>query len=429
MKAILPGSIPAMRIFASVSATRRGLQARPLLADGLLAAALAALTLLLRLGEGLPVGTADGARVTALLLMQAVPLVWRRSHPWPVMAAVAAAYVAYELADPMVDFKDGVCILFAGYAVARHARSPGNTAVVGVVAAAVLTPEFAGPWLSLPVPREPVAGPAAVMLVVALSVGVWRLGVSQRHIHADAARLRELAERLRAEREISTRRAVVAERARIARDLHDLVAHHVSAIAMQARATADVMSDDPGHPLVHRGVTGIGTAADAALIEMRRLLGLLVDDRDPSGLRPEPSLRHLDRLAAAATAAGCRTEIDADPVDGLPPAVQVSAYRVVQEALTNVLKHAGPTDVRIVVRRNETRLTVTVGNGPPAPAHAPLAGSGLGLIGMRERVALFGGTLRAGPCEDGGWRTEADFRLAGTVPAPSPAEPSSEGAA
>ncbi|MBG0829879.1 sensor histidine kinase [Planomonospora sp. ID67723] len=429
MKTLITGSISAIRSPGPISALRGSLQARPLLADALLAAALAALVLLLRRGEGLPSRTADDVTVIALLLVQAAPLAWRRSHPWPVMAVVAAAYVAYELADPMVDFKDGVCILFAGYAVARHARPPGSAAVVGVVAAAVLSPEFAGPWLSLPVPREPVVGPVGVVLVVALSAGVWWLGVSQRHIHADAARLRELAERLRAEREISTRRAVVAERARIARDLHDLVAHHVSAIAMQARATADVMSDDPDHPLVHRGVAGIGTAADSALIEMRRLLGLLVDDLDPSGLRPEPSLRHLDRLAAAAAAAGCRTEIDADPVDGLPPAVQVSAYRVVQEALTNVLKHAGATDVRIVLRRDEGRLTVTVGNGPPAPAHTPLAGSGLGLIGMRERVTLFGGTLRAGPREDGGWQVEAGFRLADPAPDPPPGDVPSEGAA
>nr|BFE77777.1 hypothetical protein GCM10020093_003780 [Planobispora longispora] len=161
----------------------------------------------------------------------------------------------------------------------------------------------------------------------------------------------------------------MAERARIARDLHDLVAHHVSAIAMQARATAEALTDDPRS--AGRGVDAIGTAADTALAEMRRLLGLLTDDRDGPDPAPEPSLRHLDRLAAAARAAGCRVAIEADPVGGVPPAVQVSAYRVVQEALTNVLRHAGATAVRVVLVREEGRLAVTVENGPPAPGRTP----------------------------------------------------------
>ncbi|MFB9719139.1 sensor histidine kinase [Planobispora longispora] len=392
---------------------RRGVRARPLLADALLAAALAASVLLMRRGEGLPADGAGSATVIALLLAQAVPLAWRRSRPWPVLAAVAAAYIAYELVDPMVDFKDGACILFAGYAVARHARPPASASAVVVVAVAVLAPELAGPWLSLPAPREPVVDPLGVVLVVALSAGVWWLGASRRHIHADAVRLRGLAGRLRAEQEVSARRAVVAERARIARDLHDLVAHHVSAIAMQARATAEALTDDPRS--AGRGVDAIGTAADTALAEMRRLLGLLTDDRDGPDPAPEPSLRHLDRLAAAARAAGCRVAIEADPVGGVPPAVQVSAYRVVQEALTNVLRHAGATAVRVVLVREEGRLAVTVENGPPAPGRTPLTGSGLGLVGMRERVALFGGLLRAGPRDGGGWRVEALF------PFPEPA--------
>ncbi|WP_420829964.1 sensor histidine kinase [Planomonospora venezuelensis] len=402
------------------------MQVRPLLADALPAAVLAALALLLRHGEGTP--GAGGVAAVALLLAQAVPLAWRRSRPWPVLAVVAAAYVAYELVDPLVDFKDGVCILFAGYAVARYARPPASAAAAGVVAAAVLAPEFAGPWLSLPSPREPVVAPTGVALVVALSAGVWWLGASRRHIHADAARLRELAGRLRAEQEVSARRAVLAERARIARDLHDLVAHHVSAIAMQARVTAEVLDDNPR--LADRGVAAIGRAADTALAEMRRLLGLLTDDRDGPDPAPEPSLRHLDRLAATARAAGCRVTADADPVDGVPPAVQVSAYRVVQEALTNVLRHAGATDVRIVLRRDGGRLAVTVGNGPPAPAHTPLAGSGLGLVGMRERVALFGGVLRAGPVEGGGWRVEALFPFSDpSCGDPGPAEDAAAGPA
>ncbi|GII00272.1 hypothetical protein Pta02_22800 [Planobispora takensis] len=456
------------RIAATIAAARRRLRARPRAADAALASGLTAMALLLRLGEGFPADTATAAVLVVLLLAQAVPLLWRRSRPWPVMAAVGVAYPLFELTDPLVGFHDGLYVLCAVYAVARYAPPPRSAAAIGAAVAAIAVPEAAGPWLSLPVPREPVAGPVEAVLIVAVAAGTWLLGFSQRHIHADAAHLRELAGRLRAEQEVSARRAVLAERARIARDLHDVVAHHVSAIAMQARATAEVLTEDPG--LAGRGVAEIGEAADNALTEMRRLLGLLTDDRDldatglpagdralgpavlptgdrdpasaalPAGDRgrtgpavprdgggpgpaPEPSLRHLDRLAAAARAAGCRVGIEAVPVAGIPPAVQVSAYRVVQEALTNVLRHAGATGVRITLSRGRGRLTVVVGNDPPAPAHVPLPGSGLGLVGMRERAALFGGTLRAGPRDGGGWRVEAVFRF------PEPLPPREDGVA
>ncbi|MFF5207227.1 sensor histidine kinase [Streptosporangium sp. NPDC000396] len=459
---------------------------RPRAADVLLACALTAMALLFRLSEGIPAAPSTAALLIALLIAQALPTVWRRRHPWPVMGAVSIAYVVYELTDPMVGFRDGLYVTFAAYAVAHHARTPASLAVVGMLPAVVLTPDVIRAWLGPPLPPDLRPGPVEVVLIAGLSWGLWLLGDSQRRIRADAARLRDLAARLRAEQETSARRAVTAERARIARDLHDLVAHHVSAIAMQARATAEVVADGPrmASPRVAKpdttvigatparsetttettpteaetttettptgveatigtastgtettptgaetttgtmptgieatvgtALAGIGAAADTALVEMRRMLGLLSDDSadadDPPGLRPEPSLRHLDQLAATARTAGCRVEIALDEeVLETPAAVQVSAYRVVQEALTNVLKHAGTADVRIGLRQSGDRLAVVVDNGPSAPAHAPLAGSGLGLIGMRERTALFGGTLRAGP-SDGGWRVEATFR-------------------
>ncbi|WP_230881696.1 sensor histidine kinase [Planomonospora sp. ID91781] len=344
-----------------IVAARRWLRARPRAADAALACGLTATALLLRLGEGLPGDAATAAVLVVLLPAQAVPLLWRRSHPWRVMAAVGVAYPLFELTDPLVGFHDGLYVVCALYAVARHARPPRSAAAIGAAVVAIALPEIVGPWLSLPVPREPVLGPIEAVLIVAIAAGTWLLGFSQRRIHADAAQLRELAGRLRAEQEVSARRAVVAERARIARDLHDLVAHHVSAIAMQARATAEVLNEDPA--LAGRGVAGIGEAADTALAEMRRLLGLLADDRGSGpegplvgdhagpGLAPEPSLRHLERLAATARAAGCRVGIDVVPVAGIPPAVQVSAYRIVQEALTNVLRHAGATSVRIGLSR------------------------------------------------------------------------------
>ncbi|MEU1881216.1 histidine kinase [Streptosporangium sp. NPDC020072] len=388
---------------------RRWLAARPRIADVLFALALTVAALMLRLSEGVPDDPATAVLVTALLLTQAVPLAWRRTHPWPVMVAVSVTYVVYELVDPMVALRDGLYVMFAAYAVARYARPPASVVAVVVAGVTVVAPDLLRSPLGLPFPAEFRPTLFEMIMIAGLSLAPWLLGVSQRHIHADAARLRDLTARLRAEQEVSARRAVTAERARIARDLHDLVAHHVSAIAMQARATAEVMAEDPH--LARRGVTGIGTAADAALVEMRRLLGLLADDAPAGPGDPEPSLRHLDRLATTARAAGCRVEVSTGPGPEVPAAVQVSAYRVVQEALTNVLRHAGATDVRIAVRRAAERLVVTVENGPAAPGHRPLAGSGLGLVGMRERAALFGGSLRAGPRDqDGGWLVEAVFR-------------------
>ncbi|MBB5077330.1 sensor histidine kinase [Nonomuraea endophytica] len=381
--------------------------AHPRAADTLFACAVTLLGVLLRLSQGLPGDPATAATLLALILAQGLPLVWRRTHPWPVMVVVGLAYVVYELADPVVGYNDGVFVAFAGYAVARYARPPGSAAVIVVTAAAVLGPEVLRPLLGRPAPPGLSLGPLEWVLVAGLAWGLWLLGGAQRRVQEDARRLRELTDRLRAEQELSARRAVTAERARIARDLHDLVAHHVSAIAMQARASAEALPGDPG-------VRAIGSAADTALEEMRRLLGLLADG-GPGDTGPSASLDHLDRLAAAAESAGCRVELTFTGQDAaaVPQAAQVSAYRIVQEAFTNVLKHAGPVAVRVDVRQAPGGLSVVVANGPPAPGHSPLPGSGLGLIGMRERAALFDGDLRAGP-HDGGWRVEARLRWAAT---------------
>jgi signal transduction histidine kinase len=217
---------------------------------------------------------------------------------------------------------------------------------------------------------------------IAIAVGIWLIGVYQRRIQDDAERLRDLA--------------VAVERARIAHDLHDLVAHHISAIAMHAKVT---------------GMTEISAAADTALTEMRRLLRLLADD-GPADLRPEPSLRYLSDLTDGLSGAGFRTRTTITPAAArAPAAAQAAVYWVVREAITNVLRHAGPTDIVITVEGDDRTLTATVDNGPPAADHTQTPGSGLGLVGMRERVRLYNGTLTAGPRENGGWRVTADFHL------------------
>ncbi|MGI5325011.1 sensor histidine kinase [Actinomadura nitritigenes] len=352
---------------------------------------------------------APGPAALALWGVQTVPLLWRRRRPLMVLAAMTVAFIAFEAADPVPGKTPGPYFLIFGvYAAARYAPAAASLAASGGALAGAVAVDLA--LGRSPAPRPDSLEPiTATTFAVFLGVA-WLLGHARRRIDADARRLRDLNARLRAERERNARQAVAAERARIARDLHDVVAHHVSAIAVQARSTEDVVRDDPA--LGRAGVARIAETADTALIEMRRILGLLDAGRDDGGA--EPSLRGLGRLVDAAERAGCRVRADVDAeTAALPQAVQVSAYRIVQEALTNVLKHAGPTDVRVALRTSGTALVVEVGNGPAVPGRTPVPGSGRGLVGVRERVAAFDGTLRAGPCPEGGWLVRAELPVEG----------------
>ncbi|MDQ1022146.1 signal transduction histidine kinase [Streptomyces afghaniensis] len=403
---------------ASAAALRGRLSGRP--ADALVAAVLTCVAVLLRLHQPLPDGVGPPAAAMALLVGACVPLLWRRSRPGPVLVATAACYLTGELLDPAGD--NAQSVFLACYSVARHTPAPRSLLAPVALTTALLAPEAAGGRLNVFSSADPAVplGLADYLVAAALAAAVWLLGASRRRLYADAARLRDLAERLRAEQRVSARRAVAAERARIARDLHDLVAHHVSAIALQAHAVTAVLPDDTR--AAGQGVAAISQAADTALDEMRGLVHLLADpptesDAEGAGVTakgaplPQPSLRHLERLTGESEAAGCPVTLTVTgPVAELPPAVQVSAYRVVQEALSNVRKHAGAVPVRVGLACRDGRLTVTVENAAPAADRRPRPGSGLGLIGMRERAALFGGTLRAEPVPDGGWRVVATFR-------------------
>jgi len=301
--------------------------------------------------------------VLAVPLLESLPLLWRRFRPWPVMVAVAAAHLLSELNDPEYHVR-GLSLGFACYAVARYARAPRSLVSVGVLVAVLFAP-VSGIELDV----------VTVAVVTVAAVCVWLVGASLRRIHADAARLRELTERLRVERERNARQAVATERSRIAYELHDLVAHHVSAIAMMARAAAD----DPAP--ARADVAGISATAETALAETRHLMRLLADGHQG----PAPSLAHLN--------AGDHVEITTVGLDAaIPQAVRVSAYRIVQEALANAAKHAGAVPTQVHVRHDRGMVTVTVVNDPPPPEHVSPGGTGLGLIGLRERAALFGGT-------------------------------------
>lgn len=207
----------------------------------------------------------------------------------------------------------------------------------------------------------------------------------------------------RCERERQVR---AAERERISRELHDVVAHHVAVIAVQAAAAEDVFDEQPEQ--ARAALAAIDTAARSALTELRAMLhALAVDDgSDPDG--PQPGLAQLDALADAVRAVGLpvtlRREGDGE---ALPGGVQLSAYRIVQESLTNALRHGHATRADVDVRYRDGVLRLEVVNDGPAPARRPGTSSGRGIVGMRERARLLGGTLDAGPLPAGGFRVHA----------------------
>jgi signal transduction histidine kinase len=242
----------------------------------------------------------------------------------------------------------------------------------------------------------PAPNQAAVFSVVTLVV----LLIARRVIW-DRERRAQIAER---ERDLAAREAVVEERARIARELHDLVAHNVSMMVVQAGAERRVLGPASGSTGdVLRTIEGIGRGA---LTEMRRLLGMLRSDGDEP-LAPQPVLGDVAKLVAQVRAAGLPVElqIEGEP-RALPAGIELSAYRIVQEALTNALKHAGQARARVRIRYAADSLELEI-TDDGAGAGAARTGSGHGLIGMRERVALYGGHLDASRGAEGGFAVRA----------------------
>ena len=213
-------------------------------------------------------------------------------------------------------------------------------------------------------------------------------------------------------REELTKRAVAAERASIARELHDVIAHNVSVMVVQAGANRVTPPAEPD--AAREAFASIEATGRQALSETRRLLGLMRRDGERQSPAPQPGLEHLTALADQVRTAGLPVTVlvrgDARPV---PAGLNLSAYRIIQEALTNVLKHAGPAATEVLVRYLDRELQIQVtDHGPPAlPAPGGRKGSGHGLIGMRERVALYGGQLEVGPLPGGGFRVRACLPL------------------
>jgi signal transduction histidine kinase len=253
--------------------------------------------------------------------------------------------------------------------------------------------------------------PEDILFVGVICGGVWGTGrlAYARQETADAMADRAaIAER---EREERARAAVAEERARIARELHDVVAHSISVMVVQAGAERRALGDE--RPETAEVLATIEQTGRGTLAEMRRLLGMLRRSDDEIELAPQPSMEHIDRLVEQVREAGLPVALDIEG-DRVPLAagVDLSAYRIVQEALTNALKHAGPASARVTVRYGRDDLELEIVDDGSGPANGNGDGSGHGLIGMRERVHLFGGNVAAGARREGGYAVRARLPIA-----------------
>ncbi len=375
---------------------RRGARLPPVVRDALLPALLLVNIVTTGAPRGLPVAVA----LTAAL---ALPLVWRRRAPLAVFAAVAAA--AFVQWWTGVQLPADVALLVALYTVAAHSGRRATLLAAAVVEAGALLACLRwvadGAFLTLFV--------AATAMVVAAAV----LGMNVRTTRAYLAAVEERAARLEQQQEQQARLAVAEERARITREMHDIVTHNLS--VMVALTDAAVYAQHRSPDRATAAMLQISETGRQALTDMRRVLGVLRTDEPDAERHPLPGIDQLRALADQMSAAGLPTRLDVDGDHGhVPATAQLTVYRLVQEALTNALEHTPPgTHATVRVRCSAGTVTVDVtDSGPQAPVTGPSGQArGHGIPGMRERAAAYGGTLRAGPLPDGGWgvRTRLDL--------------------
>ncbi len=357
-----------------------------------------------------------------LLALPALALAWRNARPAAVFW-LAVAGAAGWAALGQIDGAALVPVIVALFWVAL--TRPWRVAIAaGLAAAAVIfvTEGLLGPfgWLG---------GPNATMWPELLAAGALGAYVAARRQWLAAERDR--AARAERAREEETRRRVDAERMRIARELHDVVAHSMAMINVQATAASMQLAADPDGAAA--AIQAIRSASKSGLRELRAILDVLRqadgDDADGSGgpSVPEPDLQAIAALAAATTAAGTPVRLDAAgagldaaPGQALPPPVALAAYRIVQESLTNVVRHAGRVAATVTLRHADGFLQVEVVNEAGAAVPASGDGAGAGLAGMRERAAALGGTLEAGPRPGGGFAVRARLPVTGRPAEPAP---------
>jgi signal transduction histidine kinase len=358
--------------------------------------AIAAAFLLLSVIEAL---TAGGPLPLAVHLVVAglamVALAWRRRFPLVVaVVTVGANFVA----NPDGQFSTLLALVLVTYSLGLYSTPPRTYVGLALMVASLMAASVAEGF-------EPSDAAAALVFLV----GPWSVGrlVLQRSEHAAEALSR--ADRAERERDLQTRLAVAEERTRIARELHDIVSHSLSVVTIQTQAVRRRL-----HPEQDReaaDLAAVETTAREALAEMRRLFGVLRADGENVSLTPQPGLAELGRLVTAADSPelAVRLSVDGTPYP-LPPGLDLAAYRVAQEGLTNALRHSGGSRVEVTVGYQPQQLEVAVtDNGHGIGSSPPGLGHGNGLVGIRERVALYRGTVTLDQLPSGGSRLLARF--------------------
>lgn len=330
-----------------------------------------------------------------LIVLSALPLAVRRRFPLAAFAVLMTAVLA--IGDDASWINVLTCVI-AAYSAVMHSRHR-TVATAAMVFAAVLagfafreTEPILPGWSS----------PAVVLLIAGVTAGLVRYW--RRRLSADRERLAQFQR----DQEQAMHRAVEEERARIAAELHDVVTHNVSVMVIQAGAARKVMDVAPQRS--KEALLAVEAGGRAAMAELRHVMGLLAapDADQPDALEPQPGLAQLDALIVRVRGAGTPVGVAVSlPPDPLPPGIDLTAYRVVQEALTNTIKHAPGAEASVVIGYAEEVLQIEViDTGAVRDAPQP-EGNGRGLIGLRERLAVYGGELTAGPTLAGGYRVKA----------------------
>ncbi|WP_242907882.1 sensor histidine kinase [Actinomadura terrae] len=371
------------------------LRGRTPLVDAFLAAPVLILAFPVLFGSGPNV---SGIRYTVMTAALLVPMVLRRTFPRTIFAVVAAvSFVQWALNVPVLPAN--IAILMGLYTVTASCtfRWGLAAALVGELGTALATIRY-------PVGSDDKK--FTFLAMTAVVAGVWILGLHMRTRRAYLRSVEERAERLERERDAEVQMAMAAERGRIARELHDVIAHNVSVIVVQADGASYAINTDVGK--ASQALETISSTGRLALAEMRRLLGVLREGDDAGEYAPQPGVAQLDDLVEQVRASGLAVNMR---VDGSPATMsegrQLTVFRIVQEALTNTLKHGGlrvSADVRLRYAGDTVEIRV-VDDGRGAAAVSD--GRGHGLVGMRERAAVYGGSVRAAPRPGGGFEVVA----------------------
>ncbi len=349
------------------------------------------------------VSRGSDALAVAFVLLTMIPLLWRRQAPLTVaVIAVCASLIGSTRGYALALTSVGAFVALASAAYFTDRRRTVALGGFTLVALITISSIAGGSFIGVQALIVDASGP-----LLALFAGdVMR----SRRLYAERwqARAQEI-ERLR---DADRQRAVAQERVRLARDVHDIVGHYLAGIALQARAGLRRVRSDPARTT--DALTEIDQLASDALAETRQAVGIIRSADALTDLRPAPGIDDIGDLIARVRTPDVRIELRRDhPGRSLPASLQTAAYRIVQEALNNVVKHAGPTTAQVTIEQQPDALTVTVRDDGKATANAHRDEQGNGLPGMRERAEQLGGTLQAGPQSGGGWRVRATLPVRG----------------